>query len=78
MDELQKLYDVLKRDGYYTKSFDEFVSQWEDSSYRDKVYGVVSRDGLYTKDKESFLAKYSSVKQPMEQQPTQQPMAQEQ
>ena len=70
MDELQKLYDVLKRDGYYTKSFDEFVTQWEDGTYKDKVYQVVRRDGLYTKDKESFLTKYSST-QPAQQQTTQ-------
>jgi hypothetical protein len=63
MDELQKLYDVLKREGYYTKSYDEFANQWNDESYQDKVYNVVSRDGLYTKDKNSFLQKYpSSVK----------------
>ena len=74
MDELQKLYNVLSRDGYYTKSFDEFVAQWEDGAYRDKVYQVVSRDGLYTKDKESFLAKYSSATQPAQQQPVQQPL----
>jgi hypothetical protein len=63
MDELQKLYDVLVREGYYTKSYDDFANQWNDEAYQDKVYGVVSRDGLYTKDKNSFLQKYpSSVK----------------
>ena len=47
MNELQKLYDLLTREGYYTKSFDEFKSQYDsDSGYRDKVYGVVSRDGF--------------------------------
>jgi hypothetical protein len=63
MDELQKLYDVLVREGYYTKSYDDFANQWNDEAYQDKVYGVVNRDGLYTKDKNSFLQKYpSSVK----------------
>lgn len=76
MDELQKLYDVLKRDGYYTKSFDEFVAKWEDGAYKDKVYQVVVRDGLYTKDKESFLTKYSSAPQQPTQQPEQQPVVQ--
>jgi len=58
MDELQKLYDVLVRDGKYTKSFEEFQGQWGDEAYRNKVYDVVSRDGLYTKDRDSFNQKY--------------------
>ena len=62
MDELQKLYDALSRDGYYTKSFEEFQVQYEDPAYRDKVFGVVSRDGLYTKSRDEFDVKYSSVK----------------
>lgn len=60
MEELQKLYDVLVREGKYTKSFEEFQSKWsQDQSYQTKVYDVMSRDGFYTKDKGSFLQKYS-------------------
>jgi len=59
MDELKKLYDVLARDGYYTKSLEEFQNQFSDPSYQDKVFSVVSRDGLYTKSKEEFLKKYA-------------------
>ena len=60
MEELQKLYDVLVREGKYTKSFDEFQNKWKsDQAYQNKVYGVVKRDGLYTKDINSFLQKYS-------------------
>ena len=60
MDELQKLYDVLVREGKYTKSFEEFQAKWgQDQAYKDKVFDVVSRDGLYTKDRESFFQKYS-------------------
>lgn len=59
MNELQKLYDVLVREGKYTKSFEEFQNQWNDEAYKDKVYDVVSRDGLYTKDRNSFKQKYS-------------------
>ena len=58
MDELEKLYAVLKRDGYYTKPFTDFVRQFDDQSYRDKVYSVVSRDKLYTGSPEEFSAKY--------------------
>ena len=60
MEELQKLYDVLVREGKYTKSFEEFQSKWsQDAAYKNQVFDVVSRDGLYTKDKNSFLQKYS-------------------
>lgn len=62
MEELQKLYDVLVREGYYTKTFEEFTTQFEDPTYQDKVFNVVSRDELYTKDKDSFLNKYSLKK----------------
>ena len=61
MNELQNLYNVLQRDGYYTKSFSEFQTQWQDQSYRDKVYSIASRDGLYTKSKDEFLTKYSGA-----------------
>ena len=62
MEELQKLYDVLVREGKYTKSFEEFQSKWsQDQSYQTKVYDVMSRDGFYTKDKDSFLQKYSGA-----------------
>jgi len=63
MNELQKLYDVLVREGKYTKSFEEFQNQWNDEQYQSKVYEVVHRDGLYTKDRESFNQKYVSFGQ---------------
>jgi len=63
MNELQKLYDVLVREGKYTKSFEDFQAQWGDEAYRTKVYDVVSRDGLYSKDRNSFDQKYSGQQQ---------------
>lgn len=62
MDELKKLYDVLTRDGYYTKSFEDFQKQFQDTSYQDKVYSAISRDGLFTKSKDEFLGKYLKKK----------------
>jgi hypothetical protein len=59
MDKLKKLYDVLSRDGYYSKSFEEFQKQFQDASYQDKVYEVVSRDKLFTKSKDDFLKQYA-------------------
>ena len=72
MNELQKLYDVLVREGKYTKSFEEFQTQWNDEQYQSKVYEVVHRDGLYTKDRESFNQKYGAQsQQQVQQQPAQ-------
>ena len=61
MDNLQKLYNVLQRDGYITKSFDEFVDQaTQDSEYQDRIFTVVSRDNLFTGSQEEFAEKYFS------------------
>ena len=62
MNELKKLYDVLIRDGYYTKSFDDFQVEFSDPVYVQKVYDVVNRDGLFTNDIEVFQEKYSVKK----------------
>jgi len=62
MEELQKLYDVLVRDGYYTNDFETFISKWDDPEYKQKVYEVASRDGLYTQDFKSFNNKYQKKK----------------
>ena len=61
MDELEKLFNVLTRDGYYTKSFEEFQSQYNDPEYRDKVFSVLNRDRLYTKSREEFDVKYPPI-----------------
>jgi hypothetical protein len=58
MEELQKLYNVLSRDGFYTKSFEEFQQQYSDPAYAERVFGVVSREGYFTGDKDAFLSKY--------------------
>lgn len=58
MDELEKLFNVLSRDGYYTKSFEEFQTQYNDPTYRDKVFSVVTRDKLFTNTREDFDVQY--------------------
>ncbi|HCT53005.1 MAG TPA: hypothetical protein DF712_11155, partial [Balneola sp.] len=63
MNELQNLYDVLVREGKYTKSFDEFQVQFEEDEYQDKVFNSVSLAGLYTKDINSFKSKYAGKQQ---------------
>ena len=59
MGELQKLFNILSEEGLYTKSFDEFVVQYQDEEYQDRVFDVVSARGLYTKNVDSFKTKYS-------------------
>jgi hypothetical protein len=67
MDDLQKLYDLLVREGKYTKSFDEFKVKWgSEQGYQDKVFDVVSRDGFYTKDKGSFMSKFGGTQPSVE------------
>ena len=53
-EELKKLYDAIASRGFYTKSYDEFVNQYQDPAYRDKVFDVVTREGLYTKGRNEF------------------------
>tara|TARA_R100000781_G_scaffold45058_2_gene30567 strand:- start:7241 stop:16402 length:9162 start_codon:yes stop_codon:yes gene_type:complete len=62
MEKITKLYSVLKRDGFYTKSLDEFLKQFQDPAYQDKVFKVVTRERLFTKSKEEFLNTYSVKK----------------
>jgi hypothetical protein len=63
MDQLEKLYDVLVRDGHYTKSFEEFKGRFENEDYQQKVFDVVSREGLFTKDVNEFKSKYVGKQQ---------------
>ena len=60
MGDLEKLFNVLVREGKYTKSFEEFKTQFSEKDYQTKVFDAVVRDGLYTKDKQSFLNKYTT------------------
>lgn len=58
-DELVKLYDLLVREGYYTKTLEDFVLKYTgEPGYKEKVFDVVSRDGFYTKSKEEFFDQY--------------------
>jgi predicted kinase len=60
MEELENLYNVISGEGLYTKSFDEFKTQFSDATYQDKVFKAVSEKGFYTKDINSFKQKYVS------------------
>lgn len=59
-DPREKLYDVVKSKGYYTKSFDDFKNQYNNQGAIDNLYGVISQKKLYTKPKEDFYNQYFS------------------
>ena len=62
-ENLKLLYDTLKEQGLYTKSFEEFVAKYEDSpGGQQKIFDEVSSRGLYTKTREEFREKYFPVK----------------
>jgi hypothetical protein len=55
---LDKLFDVVSKEGLYTKSKNDFIQKYNNPQEIDKLYQVVSRDGLFTKTKDDFYAKY--------------------
>ena len=61
MEELRRLYDVLKSKGLITKSFEEFAASYNDEAYRDRVFSAAVDNGLYTKSKDEFLTKYAAM-----------------
>jgi hypothetical protein len=55
---LDKLFEVVSKEGLYTKSKNDFIQKYNNPQEIDKLYQVVSRDGLFTKTKDDFYAKY--------------------
>lgn len=55
---LDKLFDVVSREGLYTKSKNDFLQKYSNPQEIDKLYQVVSREGLFTKTKDDFYGKY--------------------
>lgn len=55
---LDKLFDVVSREGLYTKSKNDFLQKYSNPQDIDKLYQVVSREGLFTKTKDDFYGKY--------------------
>ena len=48
-ESLRKLYDELYKSKLYTKSFEDFVKQFSDSTKQKKLYNSLNKDKLYTK-----------------------------
>lgn len=56
----EKLYNALKSQGKYTKSFAEFQGLLSDKQRSQKLYTALSNDGLYTKSFSDFSKQFSS------------------
>lgn len=71
--DIDKLYDVVKEEGLYTQSKDEFKKKYSTPESIDKLYDVVKEEGLYTKSKDDFYSKYypdlNKQKTPKEKEP---------
>lgn len=52
------LYDSLKRDGLYTKSYEEFSEQFSTPEKLYSLYTLMKTDGFYTKTIDDFKAKF--------------------
>ena len=57
----QKLYDVIVSEGLYTKSYDDFNSQYSNPEAKTKLYNVLKDRGLYSKSAADFENKYFSA-----------------
>jgi hypothetical protein len=62
----QKLYSNLVNDGLYTKSYEEFSSQYSNPEAQARLHKVLLEDGLYTKSAKDFSAQYFSDASPIE------------
>ena len=78
MDELSKLYQALVAKGYYTKSFEEFQTKFQDPVYQDRVFNAVNESQLFTQGRDRFFQKFTGGAAPMLPQQEEQitPMAQ--
>jgi len=52
------LYNNLFSDKLYTKSYDDFLKQFEEDEAAQKLHNKLSQDGLYTKDFDSFKTQF--------------------
>ena len=57
-DKSQILYQKLFDKGLYTKTYDDFVTQFSDDEKRTKLHSVLQEKGLYTKAYEDFNTQF--------------------
>jgi hypothetical protein len=60
-DKHRQLYDQLKADGYYSKSYDEFIKQFANPEKLVRLHGLMQADGLYTKSVDDFKQQFFAL-----------------
>ena len=60
---LRKLYNELYKSQLYTKSYEDFVKQFSDSTKQKKLYNSLNKDKLYTKSFLDFQEQFFSSPQ---------------
>ena len=67
-DNLRKLYDTLSSRGLVDTSYNDFVKNYEDESYKKEIFDLVSNEELYSKDFNSFSTQYAlpEIEEPKE------------
>jgi len=64
-EELRTLYDVIIEAHLYTKSFEEFKTQWEEQEgYKERVFNTIILKNLYWSGRDVFFQKYSKKSPP--------------
>ena len=58
----EKLHNYLVEKGDYTKSYDDFSTQFASQESQDKLYNFLSESGEYTKSRENFGTQFFTVK----------------
>lgn len=62
MDNNKILYDKLSSQKLYTKSYDEFVNQFESPEAKRELYNALKEQNLYTKSEQEFVGQFWSKK----------------
>ena len=57
---MKKLYNALSEQGKYTKSFEDFQTQFGSKEGQEKLYGALESSGDYTKSFEDFSGQFFS------------------
>ena len=57
---MEKLYNALSEQGKYTKSFEDFQTQFGSKEGQEKLYGALESSGDYTKSFEDFSGQFFS------------------
>ena len=58
----QNLYNLLTEQGLYTKSYDDFTSQFDAEDKQQKLYDLLQQQELYTKSYDDFTQQFFSQK----------------